>query len=46
MRIGLIRHFPVTEPWPSGWVTSDDLQRWRKRYDAAVSGVDEAFKKK
>ena len=36
MRIGLIRHFPVTEPWPSGWVTSDDLQRWRERYDAAA----------
>lgn len=35
MRIGLVRHFPVTEPWPSGWVTSDDLQRWRIRYDAA-----------
>lgn len=35
MRIGLVRHFPVTEPWPRGWVTSDDLQRWRVRYDAA-----------
>lgn len=35
MRIGLVRHFPVTEPWPHGWVTSADLQRWRVRYDAA-----------
>jgi broad specificity phosphatase PhoE len=35
MRIGLVRHFPVTEAWPSGWVTSDDLQQWRKRYEAA-----------
>lgn len=35
MRVGLIRHFRVTEPWPRGWVTSDDLQRWRVRYDAA-----------
>lgn len=35
MRIGLVRHFPVTEPWPRGWVTSDELQRWRVRYDAA-----------
>lgn len=35
MRIGLVRHFPVTEPWPSGWVTSAELQRWRVRYDAA-----------
>lgn len=35
MRIGLVRHFPVTEPWPTGWVTSEYLQRWRVRYDAA-----------
>jgi len=35
MRIGLVRHFPVTEAWPSGWLTSGDLQRWRARYDAA-----------
>lgn len=35
MRIGLVRHFPVTEPWPRGWVTSADLQRWRVRYDVA-----------
>jgi len=35
MRIGLVRHFPVQEAWPSGWVTSADLQRWRVRYDAA-----------
>jgi broad specificity phosphatase PhoE len=36
MRIGLVRHFPVTEPWPRGWVTADELQRWRGRYDAAA----------
>lgn len=35
MRIGLVRHFPVQEPWPSGWVTSADLQQWRGRYDAS-----------
>ena len=35
MRIGLVRHFPVTEAWPSGWLTSDELQQWRTRYDAA-----------
>lgn len=43
MRVGLLRHFRVTEPWPTGWVTSDDLQRWRIRYDAAepiISPVD------
>jgi broad specificity phosphatase PhoE len=47
MRIGLVRHFPVTEAWPRGWLTSDDLQQWRRRYEAAepivgtidVSGV-------
>lgn len=35
MRIGLLRHFPVTEPWPRGWLTADDLLRWQARYDAA-----------
>jgi broad specificity phosphatase PhoE len=35
MRLGLIRHFPVQEPWPSGWVTSGYLQDWRLRYDVA-----------
>ena len=35
MRIGLVRHFPVTEAWPSGWLTSDDLQQWRARYESA-----------
>jgi broad specificity phosphatase PhoE len=47
MRIGLVRHFPVTEAWPSGWLTSNDLQQWRRRYEVAepivgpidVSGV-------
>lgn len=37
MRVGLVRHFPVAEPWPNGWVTSDDLRRWRERYEAAES---------
>jgi len=35
MRIGLVRHFPVTEAWPCGWLTSDDLQQWRARYEAS-----------
>jgi broad specificity phosphatase PhoE len=35
MRIGLVRHFPVQEAWPSGWLTSADLQQWRGRYDAS-----------
>lgn len=35
MRIGLIRHFPVEQPLPSGWITAAELQQWRTRYDAA-----------
>jgi broad specificity phosphatase PhoE len=35
MHIGLMRHFPVTEPMPRGWLTADDLVRWRSRYDVA-----------
>ena len=35
MRVGLVRHFPVSEPMPSGWVTAAELHTWRKRYDAA-----------
>jgi broad specificity phosphatase PhoE len=39
MRIGLVRHFPVTEAWPSGWLTSDELQQWRRRYDVSETIV-------
>ncbi len=35
MRLGLLRHFPVQQPFPSGWRTSDDLQRWRVAYEAS-----------
>lgn len=35
MRVGLVRHFKVSEPLPSGWMTSDELQEWRARYDLA-----------
>lgn len=35
MRIGLIRHFPVDEPLPTGWKTSAELLEWRQRYDQA-----------
>lgn len=35
VRIGLVRHFPVTEPWPTGWLTANDLQEWRRRYESA-----------
>ena len=35
MRIGLIRHFPVEQPLPSGWSTAAELAEWRVRYDSA-----------
>jgi broad specificity phosphatase PhoE len=35
MRIGLIRHFPVEQPLPSGWMTAEELQQWRTSYDSA-----------
>jgi broad specificity phosphatase PhoE len=35
MRIGLIRHFPVKLPLPSGWKTAAELQSWREQYDAS-----------
>ncbi|MES2571299.1 MAG: histidine phosphatase family protein [Verrucomicrobiota bacterium] len=35
VRIGLIRHFEVTKPFPSGWVTSQELLQWLEDYDQA-----------
>lgn len=35
MRVGLVRHFPVREPMPSGWLTAGQLHEWRLRYDAS-----------
>jgi broad specificity phosphatase PhoE len=35
MQVGLVRHFRVSEPMPRGWMTSEDLQAWRLRYDSA-----------
>src|SRR6266496_3824982 len=35
MRVGLVRHFPVSEPMPSGWMTAAHLHAWRRRYDCA-----------
>jgi broad specificity phosphatase PhoE len=35
MRIGLIRHFPVDQRLPSGWMTAAELQLWRQQYDAS-----------
>lgn len=35
MNIGLVRHYPVREPFPSGWMTAGELEAWLKRYDAA-----------
>ncbi len=41
MRIGLLRHFPVTEQFPTGWKTSVDLQTWLERYNLAETTVGE-----
>ena len=35
MRIGLIRHFPVEQQFPSGWKTSAELLLWREQYEAS-----------
>ena len=37
MRVGLLRHFPVTEPMPAGWMTAAQLHAWRQRYDRAAA---------
>lgn len=35
MRIGLIRHFPVKHPFPTGWRTAAELSEWLRTYDAS-----------
>ena len=35
VRIGLIRHFEVKKPLPSGWMTAAQLIQWREDYEAA-----------
>lgn len=35
MRIGLLRHFPVAQPFPRGWRTAAELEDWLRRYDQA-----------
>lgn len=35
MRIGLMRHFPVKQAFPSGWRTSAELDEWLRRYDVS-----------
>jgi len=37
--VGLLRHYPVAEGFPSGWRTSAELQAWRERYDRAPAQV-------
>ena len=41
MRIGLLRHFPVSEDLPRGWLRSSELHDWRSRYDRADAVVGE-----
>ena len=36
VRIGLVRHFPVSEGMPRGWMTGRELHAWRQRYDVAA----------
>lgn len=44
MRVGLIRHFPVEEPMPGGWLDAEELHRWQARYDeAAVRAIEAAI---
>lgn len=42
MRIGLIRHFPVEQPLPTGWNTAADLIDWLARYDQSKAIVTSA----
>jgi broad specificity phosphatase PhoE len=35
VRIGLLRHFPVDQKFPTGWRSSAELLVWRDRYDKA-----------
>lgn len=35
IRIGLIRHFEVNQPMPSGWLTAHDLRDWLGGYNRA-----------
>ena len=37
MRLGLIRHFPVTEGMPTGWNTAAQLSAWRRAYELAAA---------
>ncbi len=42
VHIGLLRHFPVEEAFPTGWRTSAELIAWRERYDQAAAVVGPA----
>lgn len=37
IRLGLLRHFPVVEGFPTGWLTAAELHAWRERYE--LSGI-------
>lgn len=42
MLIGLIRHFPVEQQFPSGWKTAAELHLWRQQYDASPAILGQA----
>jgi hypothetical protein len=35
MRVGLVRHFPVCQDFPSGFLTAADLEAWQASYNKA-----------
>jgi hypothetical protein len=35
MRIGLVRHLPVGQQLPRGWMSTAELLEWRRQYDAS-----------
>jgi len=42
VRIGLLRHFSVDHPFPSGWRTAAELAQWRENYEQAATPVGTA----
>jgi len=42
VRIGLLRHFPVQQPFPTGWPTAGELETWLDQYDVAAVTIGAA----
>ena len=41
-RIGLLRHFPVEQPFPSGWRTAAELRWWLQQYNSSPTILGQA----